>query len=229
MKKLFVLAIIVCLAAACAINPQPQEAPTQTINVSCQLPNITPLPETKVLQEKGGVEIAVAAVAYEAIRTTVVETKDVEPPFIDRIITTKARENMRYVERTSRPALHVSPDRLRFRVTINNKLTRVFRGAGTVVQFNVGGKLIPIEQEGYAEFINVIVPPRSEQQVEIYGSRLQAVPAQTTIGIFLYDVVTKTDAAGNPTERQNFEWYFNYVTQLHEEVGTIQREQGWIK
>ena len=34
-----------------------------------------------------------------------------------------------------------------------------------------------------------------------------------TISIFLYDVVTATDVAGNTTEKQNYTWDFSYTMQ----------------
>jgi hypothetical protein len=86
-----------------------------------------------------------------------------------------------------------------------------------------------IEQTAYAELTNVIVPPRAQQQVNIDGPSLSVLPDQTTIGLFLYDVATKTDAAGNVTEKQNFEWYYNYGVQRKEATGSIVKKRGWTR
>ena len=39
-------------------------------------------------------------------------------------------------------------------------------------------------------------------------------PDNATIALFLYDIVTATDAAGNPTKRSNFEFFFTLVAAL---------------
>ena len=55
------------------------------------------------------------------------------------------------------------------------------------------------------------------------------IPDPTTVGLFLYDVVTNTDAAGNVTEKQNFEWYFSYRGQLVEKEFEVRRpERVWV-
>jgi len=103
---------------------------------------------------------------------------------------------------------------LRFQIHISNRLPRVFHGSGIAVLFNVAGKNQAIDPRGYASLVQLIVSPRGEEEVEIAGPSLETLPDQTTVGLFLYDVVTNTDAAGNTTEKQNFEWYFSYRVQL---------------
>jgi hypothetical protein len=212
--------------AGCATNPTPQ-AP-QLTTVTCKVPTFASLQETKEMQEKGGIQIAVGPVTYQPVRSSQVVDRDIQPSFGDRLLAPQGWQYMRLVERTTMPALTVQPEHLRFRITINNQLPRVFRGAGAVVQFNVGGKLIQVDQTGYADLVNVIVPPRTQTQVEVYGPSIAALPEQATIGLFIYDVVTKTDAAGNIAEKQNFEWYFNYAPQLHQEAGTVNKERLWL-
>lgn len=213
----------------CATVPPVQP---QAIVLRCNLPSFAPLLETKEQQEKGGIQISLAPVSYECQRSTVQKIQDVSPSFSEqmhgaiRVGNEKPKE--RFVERSLIPVVSVIPENLRFRITVSNKLPRVFRGAGLVVQFNVAGKLVSVDQNNYAELSNLIVAPRTEQQVEIIGPSLTSLPDQTTIGVFLYDVVTKTDQAGNITEKQNFEWFYNYAVQVHEETGTIQKTRGWI-
>ena len=49
------------------------------------------------------------------------------------------------------------------------------------------------------------------------------------MGLFFYDVVTKTDNAGNVTEKQNFEWFYDYSVQLkEEEVQLDPPERVWV-
>ncbi len=94
-------------------------------------------------------------------------------------------------------------------MTITNKMPRVFRAMGSVVQFHANGRLQAVEQSAYAELTNAIVPPRSELQVKIYGPPISDLPDKGIVGLFFYDVPTKTDDASAVTEKQNFEWYFD--------------------
>jgi hypothetical protein len=221
---LFRLTLATSLAVlSCATSSQPP--PETTVTVTADVPLLTPMAETKQSQEKGGVEVSVAPVTFQATPDTVVTTHRAEPKFEEAL--TRPSKNSVLVEKRSRPILKVTPERLRFTVKINNKLPRVFRAGGTVVQFNVAGKLAAVDQAGYAELANAIIPPRGEQQVEVYGPPIKTIPGDCTVGLFFYDVPTKTDAAGNITEKQNFEWYFKYATQRKEETGNVTVERVW--
>ena len=109
------------------------------------------------------------------------------------------------LETTSTPVYTVNPEKVAFRVKINNQMPRVFRGAGTVVLYNFGGKNTSISSQDYAELSNIIVPPRTEAEVTIYGPSFRDIPEKTTLGIFLYDVVIRTDNAGNIVEKHNYQ------------------------
>lgn len=95
-----------------------------------------------------------------------------------------------------------------------------------MIQFNIGGKLVPFGDTDYKEFINSIVPPRNEAEFKFYGPSLETLGEKGTIGIFLYDVVTATDAAGNATQKQNYEWYYSYSMQEANDTGIIKKERG---
>jgi hypothetical protein len=177
-----------------------------------------PLAETKEAQEKGGLEIAIVPAVYKAAERNTVKSQPVDPPIGDTLII-NTHPGQIYLKETSTPSLQASPNRLQFTVRINNKLSRVFRGQGSVVQFNVGGQLIPFGSIDYKEFINGIVPPRNETELKIFGPTLDMLPDKGTIGIFLYDVVTATDVAGNTTAKQNYEWYFNYTMETVQQSG----------
>ena len=132
-----------------------------------------------------------------------------------------------YVEWVKETALTVSPDRVTFLVKINNKLPRVFRGTGTVVQFNVGGKLQAVSQEGYEPLTGIIVPPRTEQQIQITGPPVSSLSASNPlIGLFFYDVVTNISDAGVVTEKQNYEWYFTYTLESKTETSPTSQGAG---
>jgi hypothetical protein len=208
--------VAAAVLGGCTVNSGPAVAPViPTKQVTFKKPVFTPLPETKQSQEKGGITISVTPGNYSEVAEThkddrevgrsVVRTYTLGGPATD----TPVRE----IERTTTQSYRVSPDHVQFLVKISNHLPRVFRPAGAVVQFNVGGKLVSVEQSQYAELANLIVPPRNEAEVHIDGPALSGLGDKATVGLFLYDIITSTDAAGNATEKQNFEWYFNYSTE----------------
>lgn len=195
--------------------------------VSCNVPNITPLPETKEAQEKGGVEITIVPATYETTLKERVITRQTPPPPL--VILVNSQNKGVYVEQTRTPYLEPTPKRLKFTIRVNNKLSRVFRGQGSVVQFNIGGKLVPFDHVDYKEFLNGIVPPRNETEFAVYGPPLDMLPEKGTIGIFLYDVVTATDVAGNVTEKQNYEWYFNCEMKRVEQSGQMSMKHFFLE
>ncbi|MEO7299229.1 MAG: hypothetical protein ABI042_11715 [Verrucomicrobiota bacterium] len=210
---------------------QTGQGPTtpQTTMISCQVPTLAAVEGTKEAQEKGGVEISIVPALYKGVQKEKKTVEQVKPPFAALILVPSETQNSQvYVRESTIPYMETEPSRLQFTVRVNNKLSRVFRGQGSVVQFNVGGKLIPFDKVDYKEFLNGIVPPRNETEFTIYGPTLDLVQNKGTVGIFLYDVVTATDVAGNVTEKQNYEWYFSYTTQLAQQQAEPKRKEGFI-
>lgn len=210
------------LLSGCVSAPPP---PPAIIAIRAKIPVIANVGESKSAQEKGGIEITLVPAAYATVKG---EKYSVQPrnatigSMLGASLATGGNsQNLIYVDETLEPTLTVSPDRLEFQVRVNNKLPRVFRGQGAVVQFNVAGNLIPFGDTDYKNLLEGIVPPRNESTFRILGPRIESLPDKTTVGIFLYDVVTQTDAAGNVTERQNFEWYFDYSIKEVEERGEL--------
>lgn len=201
------------------------------VSMKCAAPALTPLEETSQFQEHGGIQISVAVLDHRCVEEYRSVVVPAVPTFKDRMMTSLQFSGQakptKFVEETRTPYLKVVPESMRFSVKITNKLPRVFRGAGIVVQYVVAGKLVAAEQEWYGDLVNAIIPPRMEQGFEITGPEVVALPEQATFGLFLYDVVTATDEAGNITERHNFEWYFNYYTQVEEREGIEEFTRGW--
>lgn len=209
-------------------NKAIEPSPLQTVSV--KLPSLAVLPETQQVQDKGGVKITVAPLQYTLKEETLTTARAAQPGFKESILAPGPRQNFIFVERTYTPRIVVSPPELRFQIHISNQLPRVFHGNGIAVLFNVAGKNQAINPNGYASLVQLIVPPRGEEEVEIVGPSLETLPDHTTIGLFLYDVVTNTDAAGNTTEKQNFEWYFTYRVQpTDKESPAPSSERLWIQ
>jgi len=207
---------------------EPKAPPQPTIvKLGAAVPSLAALAETPQSQTKGGLRITVAPETYQTTESWTVETRPAKlSPWIPVI---QPSPNAQYVEQAKTPHLTVSPDHLVFHIHINNQMSRVFRGSGIAVQFNVAGKVVNVDPSGYGDLTNVIIPPRSEQDVSIVGPAISAVPAPSTVGVFFFDAVTNMDQAGNVTEKQNFEWYFSYETQATEKEFSVPKpEQGWV-
>lgn len=229
----------------CVSAPPP---PVPKMTISARLPVISVIPDgvspnglggeqvrkttTEESKEKGGVEITIVPVLYKAAVKEKYEVQTSSPGLGHIIgaslVTAGNSRNLIFVTETITPFLAIEPGRLQFTVRVNNKLARVFRGQGAVVQFNVGGKLIPFDRIDYKNFLNGIVPPRNESEFVISGPAFDMMPDKGTIGIFLYDVVTATDVAGNVTEKQNYEWYFDYSTKVVEEQAAVRAGQTYM-
>lgn len=238
MRKLLAVVLLVALGACAPVQVVPQASPLVTVR--CVYPLIVPLPTTKELQNKGGINISLAPNSFECVDRFRSSSREIPRNLFDfnenyslaSFINSGAGgrpENYKLVETTRTPVYAVDPEKVSFRIKINNQMPRVFRGAGTVVLYNFGGKNTSISSQDYAELTNIIVPPRTEAEVRILGPSFKDVPENTTLGIFLYDVVTKTDNAGNIVEKQNFEWYYNYQTQFKEASREIVTSRNWVR
>ena len=161
---------------------------------------------------------------YKAVRADKTTIAQVQPNFGEVLIINPQTQVV--AEQDAIPQLIPEPDRLVFTVKIHNQLNRVFHGQGAVVQFNVDGKLIPFNNTDYKEFSGGIVPPLNDGDLTIYGPPLDTLQDKGTITIFLYDVITATDVAGNTTEKQNYTWDFSYTMQQVTDAGEVKRTRS---
>jgi hypothetical protein len=218
----------VLLLSGCTMTPSAPAAP-ETVAMTCNMPVVSALAETKEYQVKGDIGISVAATTFECKSSTQTAEREIAPGPLDSLYLpanpSGTWANYMKTETVTSPVLKVSPQRLMFKVKINNQGARVFRGTGTVVLYNVSGKNISVKQTDYDGLTNIIVPPRSEAEVDIYGPEFEQLgQAKTTMALSLYDVATKTDAAGAITQKQNFEWLYNYSVEPKQDVGTVIRK-----
>lgn len=242
MRRLLAVVFLTALSACASV--QVAEKANPVVSVRCVYPVITPLAETKELQTKGGINISLAPNTFSCSDAVKLTRREVSSNIFNfeeqmplmRLINQNGGlrpgnqpENYQLLETTATPVYAVNPNKVAFRIKINNQMPRVFRGAGTVVLYNFGGKNTSISSQEYSELSNIIVPPRTEAEVVIYGPPFQDVKENTTLGVFLYDVVTNTDNAGNILEKQNFEWYYNYTSQVKEAERAIKTEKVWVR
>lgn len=198
------LIVTVSLAIGCA-SSAPKQPASSPIKLTVTRPAIAALPETEETQERGGLTLIVEPLSYGIKHDSLVNDTPRNPDFLENLGEPK---NAYYFTRTVTSTANLEPDRLGFNVRIINGLGHVIRGAGTVVTFTIDGKQTAMAD--YSDLINAIVTPRGEISLRVWGPELRSLPASCTVGLFFYDFVTETDAAGNPSERQNFEWYYDY-------------------
>jgi len=224
-----VLVILAVVAPAFpGANKRKSDAEPTTVKVDIKLPSMAPLAETQQMQSKGGLKLTVAPVSFSPKEDSTSSYRRVSPGFKETMFLPHQQNDV-FVERTSKPVLRVDPDRLRFQVHISNQMPRVFHGSGIAVQFSVSGKTMAIDPAGYGDFVNTIIPPRGEQDIEIVGPEIATIQDPTTVGLFFFDVVTNTDVAGNVTEKQNFEWYFSYrCQQIEKELEVPAPDRTWV-
>jgi len=236
-KQLIIVQLLIVSASAIMLTGcvTQQASPPQTVNLTCSLPKIDVIADNvnKQTQSKGGLDITVVPAIYKTVRSDRTTVTQVEADAGTQIglglvggLTGQSTQGKVYVEQVTTPLLMVEPSRLVFTIKIHNQLNRVFHGQGAVVQFNVDGKLIPFNNTDYKEFSGGIVPPLNDGDIAIYGPPLESLKDKGTITIFLYDVVTATDVAGNTTEKQNYTWDFSYTMQNATATGELKKSRG---
>jgi len=231
LKKLLPRLIPLYLLASCAPTQTQPPAPAATIKVVCSYPQVSRLPETKETQTKGGVNISLAPNTFQCVRDSKKSMQEIQPTFgesMTQAATGKDPNGLRYVETSITPVFRVTPDKIAIRVKITNQMTHVFRGAGTIVQYNFGGKNASVSAQDYSDLAGLTIPPRSTAEVMIYGPSPKDLPEKTTLSIFLYDVITKTNDAGKAVEKQNFEWFYDFQMQRKEEMGDVLKTKEWV-
>jgi hypothetical protein len=189
-------------------------SPSRT-TLQYRLPILTPVDPDKQDQEKDGIRVSVAPYTYIA-KTVVRKEYRIAPSSLSSLVVL-GNQNQNPADVREIPSIAVTPDTIRLKVKIYNRLERVLRLAGTVVSFQVAGKQANVPKARYEDFLNGIVLPRQEVEYEVGGPDLTDLPDNATIAFMLYDIVTATDAAGNPTQRSNFEFFYTLSRQDKEQ------------
>lgn len=196
--------LITACAANAAVDPTPRPS-TATVKV----PVLRASDPSQETQEKDGIRVVATIEPFTVRRVSRKEYRSVP-----QLISIGAG---RPVDRRETTSPVVEPEALRIKLRIANRLGRIVRLAGAVVSFQVSGRTIAVPQERMASFLSGIVLPRQENEFDLTGPDLaqlvgpnfDRLPGDTaSVALLLYDVVTATDAAGNPTKRSNFEIYY---------------------
>ncbi len=189
--------------------------PSTSTTLQYRLPVLTPVDPGKQDQEKDGIRVTVAPYTYNA-KTTIRKEYRLAPSSLTSLVVVRT-QNQNPADVREIPSIAVMPDTIRLKVKIYNRLERVLRLAGTVVSFQVAGKQANVPRARYEDFLNGMILPRQEVEYEVGGPDLADLPDNATIAFMLYDIVTATDPAGNPTQRSNFEFFYTLSRQDKEQ------------
>lgn len=203
---LILLFIGILFLIASASTPKQTNIP-QTRSI--REPSLVPVENYPETIEKNGVRISVEPYEFTIVKKmkTILRPKS-------SFISVKGKQ---YYTVTNTPVT-ITPAKLKFKVRINNNLEHVLRLAGSVLAFQVNNKSIATDSKSHNNFLNGIILPRQESEFIIYGPKISTLSENDPIAFLLFDLTTKTDSAGNATERTNFEWFYK----VHFENVTVQ-------
>jgi hypothetical protein len=201
----------ITLAGCQTTDPTP---PPSRSTLQYKLPTLTPVDPGKQDQEKDGIRVTVAPYTYTPKTVVRKEYRILSSSFSpSSFISVRNQPQQHSAEVKEIPSIAITPDTIRLKVKIYNRLDHVLRLAGTVVSFQVAGKQANVPKARYEDFLNGIILPRQEAEYEVAGPDLDAVPDNSTIAFFLYDIVTATDEAATATRRSNFEFFYTLSRQ----------------
>jgi hypothetical protein len=199
---------------------------TQT--VSAAVPVITALDQTPLNQRRGGVTLTLTANSGQLKRS--LQCKYTPHQAMVLIMPAGASKATHQLYREARfEAPEATSQAIDLQLTVRNDMERVFRGAGSALQFSIDGQARPAAQEAYMDFLNTQILPREQRVVKLSGLDGAMLQRAGALGIFLYDVPTRTDAAGNIQARENFEWYFKVTRRDTSETVSALPRTVWIR
>lgn len=195
-------------------QPKDDTPPSTSTVLSYELPSVEVVPAGSETQTQGKVIVSMTPPTFVVKRVT--STRCTQLPAL--LIT-----NNQYPYRIEEsPRAIVEPDGIAFKVKVHNHLARVLKLDGAIFKFSIGGAEKTLDEAGYKAFQRGVILPEQEAEFTIAGPSVASVPAGAVFSFSIYDIVTETDKAGNPTDRGNFEWNFKMVRQRKTENATIE-------
>ena len=199
------------------------------------MPLTEPLPQIEELATLEGVHVSLAPRSFDLQERPYCEYREIAPSLRSLLSLETSlppdgvsRETHREFEEVRYMRPELSSDQVEFLVTVTNRMERVFRGQGAVFQFAVDGRVVASDAVNYQRFLNAIVPPGGETQLQVRGPSLSSIGDDTTLALNIYDIMAETDEAGNVTRRDNAEWFFRIVRDPRQVTAPGERSPVWI-
>ena len=190
----------ICLAFVCSVFVCGVAGADETGTFA--VPTLVPVEGSPQMINSSGVTVSIEPYEFVAKETQKLACKQKPAFFV-------MNNQYDYIVRTT-PYYIVEPHNIMFKLRISNKLGKVMRMAGSIISFQVDNKNVALESSGYQELMQGMILPRQEGEFILVGPKISTLKENSTIAFMMYDVVTKTDAAGTPTERANFEWFYTF-------------------
>ncbi len=168
------------------------------------MPSLTLLEGSSRTQEKSGVRIETETPTFKAVK---MYRLLYSPKF-----TPLQLAGSRNYELRMEPWYAVSPQELELKIRMTNLLDHVLKLSGTVVAVQLDGRMVDIKPEGLSKVKLGFVLPQQTLEFSLSLEKAIQSSEQCVVTFSIYEIVTKTDAAGNATERTSFTWEYAYKT-----------------
>ncbi len=214
------LPLLLCYCSSISewIKSKTQDGPVVSVpyHYRYDLPSISHVDINSQTKIKNKVTISVAVPKFSVERVISTNYKQIDESTI--------LLNKYTFEKEVKPYYSMNPSQLSFSVKIYNNLDHVLRLAGTIISLQADGQLLQFEKSNYNNFLNGILLPKEEKQFDIPGPSTESLPSKCTLGLFIYDVISEMDKAGNPIEKSNFQWYFDFNKKNITEMDSIKTQ-----
>ncbi len=206
----FVALLLILLFSSCSVPKRtinaykPVEKPAQSYTVTYQMPKVKAAPQTIQKQRKGGVTLSIEIEPFSVLkkmRTGEEKVVATDNPAFDKF------------EIAQIPYYDISPQYIRFKLRVRNDQSRILRLSDALLAIEINNAQMRIDQQS-EDWMSGYVRAGTEREFVINGPKLsELTDKKALMGIFIDDMPTSYDGAGNITQKSNFEWYFD----LHQE------------
>lgn len=219
----------VFIAACASLQKEPDPPPKRTVEID--VPTIEAVAETSERQEYGGISIEVKPVGFSVQPDSVCTYRAFDEPIF--YVSGPEQEGVSSethtpIHEVKFPDKRLDRDDVTFEVTLVNKMERVWRTEGAVIQVAIDGEVEAVEPPRYEELVTELLPPGQTRSHSVPVIEADRLPQEAAIELFLFDVVTDIDEAGNITERHNFEWSFEVTHEAQVDTVTGFRTNWWV-
>jgi hypothetical protein len=178
------------------------------------LPKFQLIDNTLQTQTKGGVTITCEIIPININKTITKNQK--------LFYRNPKKPDFDVIQTTNISGIEIKPEKVMFLITIKNNQNRVLklRDCAMVVLMNNIQYSFP-DPKVRMDWENTLVMSNFSTNVTIPGPSIRELDNPKSIEVFINDIPTKIDDAGNTIKRENFDWLFSCSSEEKTEKGTI--------
>lgn len=185
-------------------QPEDRKDYTDT-TIMYQSPVITLDATTPQTQKKGGVSIT-----CELVPITVNKGSVTSETYLYR---NPSKPHMDIKQVAYKPSYSLTPESIQLKLTINNNQSRVLKLRDCAIVMIVDNLQYSIPQENMTQWENSNIISGFSTVINLTGPQLSTLTRPKSIEVFINDVPTSFDQAGNVLRRDNFEWLLVCATE----------------